>query len=193
MGRSLDHASQVASGQRCGYTLRMRHAIALSAALLASTGSVALADALVVEPTSPNLVPGTFEYRYDSTRTWLLGCFGYDWLHGGGFYPKSWSHSAAFTPADGDYRAAFQPTWLERFCAAEMGIYNYVLVTWTDPANPVNTYRGVIQVDAGGTSKLGEVSCRLVDPASPSDAVQCERAVVDLSSPGDTYLIVHVD
>lgn len=171
----------------------MRRAIALSAAVVVSTSSVAFAEGLVVEPSSAHLAPTGFEYRYDSTRTWLVGCFGYDWLHNSGPYPKTWTHAASFTPADGDYRAEFKRTWLEQFCAARLGIYNYVQVAWTDPSNPDTVYRGVIQVDAGGASKLSEVTCRVVDPTAPFDALQCERAVVDLASPGDAFVIVRVE
>jgi hypothetical protein len=165
----------------------------LALTLLAATSSVAQAEALVLEPSSPNLAPTGFDYRYDSTRTWLIGCFGVDWLHGAAIFPKTWNHSANFTPADGDYRAAFQPTWLERFCAAQLGIYNYVQVAWTDPSDATHVLRGVIQVDAGGTSKVDEVTCTLVDETSPFDAIQCEQAVVNLAGREDTYVIVHLE
>lgn len=170
----------------------MHHkSLVLSAALIATTSSSALAQSLVLEPSSANLVPQSFEYRFDATRRWL-GCYSYDFLQGSGWYPKVWHHTAEFTPADGDYELSFQRSFTERYCAAEMGIYNYVSVVWTNPEDPSETYRGVMQIDAKGSTKLDEVTCTLRDATDPWNAIECEQASVNLSTAGAAYVIMNV-
>ncbi len=171
------------------------HSSVITAAIIASAfnaadASSALADRLIVEPSSPDLTPESFDYRFDATRRWL-GCYSYDVLQGSGWYPAVWHHTAAFTPADGDFEVELRRSWSERYCAAELGINNYVQVVWTNPADPTQVHRGVLQVEANGTDKVDEVSCSLVDSSNPWNAIECERASVNVSGSGDAYIIIH--
>lgn len=171
----------------------MKHSKYSMAAVVAIAGvsSTASANTLVVEPTSENVVIENFEYRYDAVRRWV-GCWQYDILQGSGWYPSAWYHTAEMTYVDGDYQAKFQPTLLERYCAAEMTYLNYVQIVWTDPNDASRVYRGVMQIDARGATAFDEVSCVLADPESPYNAIECERAYVNLSARTAT-IVLHID
>lgn len=164
--------------------------LAVLAVLIGGT-SVASANTLVIEPTSSNLVPLTFDYRFDATRRWL-GCYQYDVLQGSGWYASAWYHTATLTQVDGDYEARFQRTWQERYCAADMGPYNYVNFVWTSPSDSTLQYRGVMQIHAGASASVDEVTCRLIDPTSPYNAIECDAAEVSFAGPRTT-IIVHLD
>lgn len=162
-----------------------------AAALIVGSSSTALANTLIIEPTSANLVPVSFEYRFDAARKWL-GCFQYDVLQGSGWYPGAWYHTANFTPVDGEYEAEFSRTWTERYCAATMGIYNYVQIEWTNPNDPSEVYHGVMQIDAGGSQPFDEVTCKLADPSSPWNAIECQTAAVSFSGKGDATILINL-
>ncbi len=171
----------------------MHHPSTIAAiAVICGSSSTALAGTLILEPTSPNLVPAGLEYRFDATRKWP-GCFHYDILQRTGWYPAVWHHTSSFVSNDGDYEDNVNRNWKERYCGAALGLYNYVQVVWTDPNDPSHTYQGVLQVDMRGTATTDEVTCTLADPTSPWNAIECEMALVSLPSKGETTIVVHLD
>lgn len=146
---------------------------------------------LILEPTSETLVPETFDYRFDSTSTSRAGCYQRDFLTKQRI-PLNWLHSTNMTPADGAYVATFARTRTEKKCAAKAGLYNYVSVVWTNPQDPSHTYRGVMQIDAGGTASFDEVRCFLSNPAEPFNSLECEQAVVSFAN-GPVTIVMHLD
>lgn len=166
---------------------------AIAAVFITGSSNLVLAETLIVEPTSPNLTPTTFEYRYDATRGWL-GCYSYDVLQGTGWYPSVWRHEQDFTPYDGDFEVTWNRTFAERYCNATIGEYNnYVRVVWTNPNDPSETYSGVVLVENAGESTTDEVTCRLRDASDSYNALECDRSVISLTSGEPAYLVVHVE
>lgn len=181
--------------------MRTEQVSLLSAALMVISAPTASAffrpsapertNTLILEPSSETLVPETFDYRFDSTSTSRVGCYQRDFLTKQRF-PLNWIHSANMTPADGAYVVEFARDRTEKKCNAQMGLYNYVSVVWTDPEDASHTYRGVMQVDGRGTASFAEVRCFLSNPAEPFNSLECEQAVVSFAS-GPVTIVMHLD